>query len=507
MLHSSLKNAAKPKGMKRYQLIGRKKQLTPKRTDIHYPVAHLHLLPYEILVYIFECIGASDTKTLLLVSLTCTKFNSIVNKAVLYHQVKLLGVRSFDKFVAAHIPTINILTRRFLLGLEQVTDPSTKINLIRSLELSNPPVRESENTKTRIAGTYDVEFETRSGRKTEYQEYVTALINILRDSYSLDAIVLSEISPSFAFPDLPVAGGSTAGSLELSSLLLKWRTRPRPQRLLASLTLKPQSGWSIPFRLLLISSFLVVYDSINELVLHNFVIDEAKLQLQSAPSKPIVIDRLTLYSCTFVPSTVRSAGKRKPYSAFQSVSWLTLHHITAEKDLSVIDFIKANLGLRKISIDFASPIFYHPNKLFRFERYNLFFKLLASGHGAYATLKELEFLNFSLLDSYGHLHHIDKSAAQEERDDWVEPPADTFESLLSNVAAIPKLTIVLKSRPETFVTCVNCGITKESQKRSKTLHEWRVLLKPLILANDMCNIEVLAHNHKTLFSKSRSTST
>lgn len=486
--------------------MSRKKPLVKVHQDISYKAAHLHSLPYEILVEIFQYLH-DDLKSLLLLSLTCSKFNSIVNKNLMYREVRLNGVRNFRRFTSVHIPMMTLskrfsLSSQLLQSQQQQLNPSSKINLIYELEVSNPPTKAAGNVKTTIAGSYNIEGITGSNhsKDTDHKDYVNSLVNILRESYSLKILVISEISPLFSFPESHHHELSPSSG---NSFFLSWKHRNPPKRSLDKLVLKSQSGWSIPFKYSHISSLFEVYDTIEELVLYNFVIDESKLQAPVTTKKPIIINKLTLLSCTFLLPTNRTT-KRKPCDIFLHISHLQLYNISSGKDLSVIDFIKTNNMLSKITIDFTSPVFYGSSATFNFARYNLFFKLLCSGSGAYSNLKELEFINFTLLDSHGHLHQVEKADnndSDQERDDWVEPPSDTFESLLRFLLSIPLLTITLKERPEGPMTCVNCGTTKEVSRPKRSYCDWLTILKPLVKQNEKCNVKILGHKGNVLFKK------
>lgn len=359
---------------------------------------------------------------------------------------------------------------------------------------NEPPAKQSGNTTMKIAGSYNVEI-SRRDQHDEYIEYTTTLLNIFRESYSLKHVIISEISPQFEFPNPHSIPEEKPYTLSLFS-----KAKSPPTRILTSLTLKAQSGWSIPFKFNHLSAILNVYGAIDELILHNFIIDELKLSnTQSKLSIPMVINKLTLNSCTFILDKNSRTGKRNPSVIFQAVSELKLLNISSGKDLSVIDFIKLNKILRKITIDFGSPVFYDSSSTFNFARYNLFFKLLCSGQGAYSNIKELSFINFSLLDNYGHTHHMETK--EEESDDWVAPATDTFETLLSYVSTIPKLTITLVDRPEGPMKCVNCGTTKDKPRKKNRYSDWVLLLRPLLRANKNCMVEVLNHRDKLLFRR------
>ena len=253
-----------------------------------------------------------------------------------------------------------------------------------------------------------------------------------------------------------------------------------------------------------------VYGAIDELVLHNFVLDDLKL---TSSSKIGGINKLVLFSCIYSNSLskkVPNQKKRCP-DILAEVTELRLLNILSGSDLSVIDVIKQNGKLSKLTLDLDSQVFYlmtknsSNEKQFNFARYNLFFKLLCSGQGFYANLTELELINFDLFDSFRHKHKIKEE--DEDNDDWVAPLTDTFESLLTYLSTIQNLSIVLKERPKKVRTCIKCGFTK-SEQPDKKIHslnnrEWSILLHPLLSENEDCTVKIFDHKGNRVFVRSK----
>ncbi|CAK7903842.1 hypothetical protein CAAN1_09S00518 [[Candida] anglica] len=478
--------------MKKYQLIGRRKALSSQSSkEIRYPAAHLHSLPFEILLEVLQHL-TDDINNLLSMALVCHKFNSIINKAFLYNTVTLNGSRKFSKFAISHIPTVRSLAKKFSSQVEA----SSKVNLIQTLILINPPTKETQQSKTKIAGTYDIESMSRRGQDTEYDSYVTSLTNFCKESYSLKNLILSELPPQFAFP-IDSDEGSSNSSGSNGGLFSSWK-REKPKRTLSTLVLKAQSGWSMPFKYSHISTIISVYDQINELILQNFIVDEGRLSSYQT-TQNIEIETLTLKSCAYT----NRPTKRVPSFIFKNVNHLKLLNVSSVKDLSVIDFVKSNNNLNKLTIDFNSSVFYEstPNfeRAFNFTRFNSFFKLLCSGSGSYSNLNEIELVNFSLWDEHGHRHNIDEVSKDSDQDDWVAPSTDTFETLLSYLSNIPSLRIMLKDRTmET--SCIKCGAI-QSPGILETLGycSWERLLSPVIKANEKCKIRLLSFSGNVLF--------
>lgn len=480
--------------MKKYQLIGRKKVFTKSKQNINYPAAHICSLPVEILLEIFNCFD-NDKKTLLKLSLACNKFHLIINKNILYKNITISTLRTFDKFSQAHLPsTIYSIAKRF-----GHNEPSKNINLVKSVHFINPPTRNSSNRKTNIAGSYDVESVNSRDEEVCFNEYRDSFMSLLKEAYGLKAIIISEISPEFSFEhDIPS---------ETSHIFSGFKAK-KPSRTIGKLVLKAQSGWSIPFKISHISSLFHVYDTIDELVLHNFVVDDLKLTSNS--SKIGGINKLTLNSCIYIKNSNRKMQnyKKKCPDIFADVSTLRLLNILSEGDLSIIDVVKQNNRLSKLTMDLGSQIFYlaskssNVEKNFNYARYNLFFKLLCSGQGSYANINELELINFDLFDGFTHTHIRD-----ENKDDWIAPLTDNFESLLVYLSTIKKLTIILKEKPKKVRTCLKCGFTKSEKPDKKILllnsKEWSILLNPLLSANEDCAVRISDHKGNSMFVRSK----
>lgn len=471
--------------MLKYQLMGRKKVVKP-RLHTKYPLLHLHSLPYEILLQIFGYVD--DLTGLLSLVLTCSKFNNIISKTFLYRTIQFQSTSQFLRFALAHLPLKT--SRRFGLN-----EPSAAINYIRSVHFVNPPTNDSAATLTLIAGTYTVDSILNDG-VLQYNNFITHLKSLLNEAYGLKEVKISEISPQFEFPPEFL--------VPPSSLKLKFKTS-KPTRSLERLVLTAQSGWNFPFKVSHISLFLYVFDEISELKLNNFVISESRL-LSDTLSKPFTVGCLVLHGCIYADS--KKKEKRVSTDIFGRTTSLLLEDIQSGSDLSLIDCIKLNDKLFRLSLDISSKIFYwvdpeDKTKKFNFARFNNFFKLVCSGQGGYCNLKELVLTNFDLFHSYTHQH--DKlDAIQEEEDSWVEPPTNTFEVFLDNLSRVPFLTIVVKDAPKVMHTCVNCGF-KVEEEETKSIgsllpHEWAIILAPLF-NNDNCSVLIYDHELRPLFSR------
>lgn len=389
---------------------------------------------------------------------------------------------------------------------------------------------------TNIAGSYTIDDACDSDRSgLSYEDFLSSFNAILKEAYGLKSITINEISPHFAFPD----------TWEDEKTLSKFRRKgQKMKKTLNRLQLSTQSGWTVPFRLSHISGILTEYDTINELVLRNFIVDDTKLSSITIPSgQKITINKVTFMSCTFSNS---SRNRRKTAELFSSVTSVQLSSILSANDLSMIDFMKVNHMLLSLIIDFDSPVFYSINELgerqFDFTRYNSFFKLVCSGQGGYKSIKELVLTNFDLFKHYIHVHRKNgrslATIAEEEEEEEVEdedeedtpidpyddrrlwyphtnanyteshilslPRDDTFDALLSNLAPVPSLTFILKVRPELVHTCARCGFTKtedDTQIASLNNNDWWVLLSPLLHANEMCHIKIMNTNFQVIFER------
>lgn len=476
--------------MLKYQLIGRKKVAGARKKGHSYPPLHLCLLPYEILVYIFSCL--QDTAALLSLAATCTKLNTILLKNFIYRRLVFSTPARFTTFALAHLPVRLSLARRF-----SSNEPSGKINFITAVHLVNPPTY-TPGASTQIAGSYSVD--TLDLGAEPYQLFEKCLRSLLNEAYGLREVRISEISPQFQFsPDYASSG--------LSALKARFKS-PKQARQLDSLILLAQSGWTIPFHLSLLLPFAAVFDRVSALHLQNFAINESKLAAELL-SQTVVIDSLLLSACILAPS--KKMAKRKCISLFADTSSLGLAEIQHGADLCFIDLIKANDKLRKLTINIGSEVFYHLDctdntKKFNFAKYNNFFRLVCSGEGGYASLKEVVLTNFDLFHAISHRHEPQATLAaiQEEDEDAEEVcPTDTFEYFLKCVGAIPNLSIVLKEAPKVMHTCKNCGFTVEEETKnisSLRSSEWTIILES-VLANPNCSVAIYDFNLRPLFSR------
>lgn len=483
--------------MKKTQLMGRRKVANPKRNP-KYPALHIHSLPYEILIAIFSHLS-SDVQTLLLLSLTCSKFHNIVCKTFIYQDVFFKLTSHFLRFAAAHLSLRASLARRFGLN-----EPSSMINYIRKVHFVNPPTNDRESSLTKIAGTYSVENVNRG--TLNYDDWVTSFKCLLNEAYGIKEVSICEISPQFEFPPEFMANPS------LLSLKFTFR-RQQPSRHLEKLTLTAQSGWTIPFKPSQMLLFAYVFDQIDELQLNKFVINEAKLS--DAWEKKFVIDSFAASACIY--SDVKKGGRRKSSHVFAYTRLLLLLDVQNGANLSLIDVVKLNGRLLRLVIDVGSKIFYSTEgakgKSFNFSKFNNFFKLICSGQGGYCGLREVVLVNFDLFHDFGHQHEnrpldviqedSELVSHEDDVDSWVEPPTNTFQYFLRYLLQIPQLTIVVKEQPKVMHTCVKCGFTQEevSKKVSSLLpHEWGIILAP-VLCNPKCTVNIYDHAWTTLFSR------
>lgn len=425
--------------MRKYQLIGRKK-LFAKTRLVDYPPLHFLSLPYEVLIEIISYLER-DIKALLALTRTCSRLRIIVNKYFLYRDVVFSATR-FRKFVGYHLPghSSSLIKK---LGLN---DSSTQINLIQLVKFIKPPMEKSENYTTNIGGSYNVESVHARLNRDMYSEFVSGLRYLLKEDFGIKAVEISEVSPGFEFPQDAYVSRSTTSS---------WK-KPKPTRILRHLKISAQNGWSIPFSFSQISLFFSVFDIIEELELTNFIIDKEKLCSCTIPQ--VQINKIALNACTYTTQK-QGASKTNFSPMFGNCSSLALRDIHLVLDLSVIDFIKNNHQLSSLILDIDSPVFYlavNDERKFNFARYNLFFKLLCSGEGGYASLKQLELENFDLMNDCSHAR-VDPS----QEDNWVPAPTDNFETFLHYVSAIPKLIINLKKERKVGNVCVRCGYSKE----------------------------------------------
>lgn len=477
--------------MKKYQLMGRKK-VSRTATKPTYQPFHLHSMPYEILMQIFALV-AKDMPSLLLLALVCSKFNSIISKNFLYHTVQFKSTSQFERFAYAHLPLKLSIGRRF-----GSTEPSPRLNYIRSVEFVSPPTNSHAMNMTQIAGTYTMD--TLSGTNTKYEDFLSNMKTLLIEAYGIKEVRLSEISPQFEFPHDLMQQSSFA------SIKLRFKT-PKPLRSIEKIVLTAQSGWKIPFKLTHISLFIHIFDEVSELKLNKFVINELKI-ISETLSTPFTVGCLVLTASVYSDGKL-SMLKRTPSNLFGNTSSLLLEEIQHGNDLCLIDFIKCNNQLSLLSIDISSGIFYFVDpqdqtKKFNFSKFNNFFKLVCSGQGGYSNLKEVVLTNFDLFGSFFHQHEKNsESIPAEEEDDWVEPPTNTFEFFMKYISQVPFLTIIVKEAPAIMHTCVHCGFTvQEKTKRISSLlsREWAIILAP-ILANKHCSVLIYDHRLRPLFSR------
>lgn len=471
----------------KYQLIGRKSVLTKSsRKKIQEDSSFLRL-PQEILLEIFECLR-DDPKTLLSLSKVCSRIHVIINKNFIYKRIEITDLQHFLKFRNAHLPhDSKSIARRFAR-----IEPGSNINYIESVKFVNPPIMNDSNLKMSIAGSYDVSDIKMTDNKNQYDEYVDAFTTLMREAYGIKRIEIYEISHLFAFPsDYSEHSGFFSSK------------RPKPQRRLGTLILNAQSGWTIPFKYTHVSTVISIFQTIDEVRLHKFTVD---LKLcSSSLSQAIRIRRLVLDSCMYNNSAKCKQSNKKKNSLFESVSELVLLNVQSSGDLSVIDYIKSNNLLKKLSIDINSKVFYkggvENSKVFNFGRFNLFFKLLCSGQNAYGNLTELELINFDLYKYHNH------QSTDRNEDPWVQGSDDNLETFLRYIAPIRKLTLTLRDDPVIVHTCMKCGF-KKSERASKSIYlldedEWMAFLKPLIQENNSCLVRILDLKKRTLYSYSR----
>lgn len=472
--------------------MGRRATIKAPRRNGNYPPLHILSLPIEIILGIIGYLR-DDITSLLQLALTCSRFNSVILKMFLYELVQFKSVPRFIKFAHAHLPQ-RASPLRFVLS-----EPSSRINFIRSVHFVNPPMYDDLNPVTTIAGSYSV-FALDPGID-QYKGFVRNLQLLLSEAYGLKELKISEILPQFKFSSEFLETPIT------QAIKLRFKSRP-PARTLEKLCLSAQSGWSIPFRVDHVSLFVQFFGEIGTLELQNFVINDAKLINTSSP--PLNVEQLLLTACTYS----KQLCKKTCLDTFGNTSFLGLESIQHMNDLCLIDAIKANGKLARLSIDISSSIFYQVDPAdnswkFQFSKYNNFFKLLCSGKGNYGNLKQLVLTHFDLFHTMSHQHNsgLDTIQEEEEEEAQVVPPEEdlnTFEYFMSHLSQIPVLTIVMKKEPMVIHTCRNCGFTvTESSKRISSLREdeWSRILQPLISNND-CQVSILDHRLQLLFQRS-----
>lgn len=448
--------------MLKYQLIGKKGRFFSKKKVHEYPLVHLHSLPLEILLEIF-CL-VDDYQTLRSVALCCKKFNHIVNKHLLYNLIVFKNPKKFYQFATIHL----------------LADISNKINFLNTIEFINPQIKDSENTKLNIAGSYAVESKVRAMDQLNYTEFILSLSNLFTHAFGLQCVIFSEISPSFGFPMESKSG---------SSNIFKRKAPKTKNRRLGKLVMKTQSGWSIPLRNTHLSLIAEYFDVIDELCLVNFIIDNP------ITIKDLRINKIHFESCIYP----FKKGPKRENLIFTNVSELELSKIANSTELSLIDLIKVkNEALHYLTLDIGSNVFY-TNQEFKFGKYNPFFQLLCSGVGGYSRLDTLKLTNFELFD---YLRHDD---VHKDVDSWIEPPTDNFETFMEYTSQIPHLVIVLRKFPPRVKTCLKCGFKEQQLDKnieSLTYDEWKIFLKPLEL-NPGNTLQIFRHDYRLLYTKSK----
>lgn len=406
----------------------------------------------------------------------------------LYEHIEFSNTSRFIKFAHIHLPQ-RASPLRFVLS-----EPSSKINFIRRIHFVNPPVFNELSPPMKIAGSYSIC--TLDLGIDQYKGFVRNLQLLVNEAYGLKELYISELLPQFKF---------SSEFVDSQSIPLKLRFKSRaPVRTLDKLCLSAQSGWSIPFKVDHVSLFVKIFGHIETLELRNFVINDAKLE-DSSPL-PLPVQSLVLLACTYS----KQLCKRKGLDVFGGISFLKLDSITHVNDLFLIDAIKASSKLTKLSIDISSSIFYLVDPVdnswkFQFCKYNNFFKLLCSGKGGYANIKQLILTQFDLFHTMSHRHDSGLGTIEEESEDQesTEENRDTFEYFMNYLSSIPFLTIVMKKEPMVLHTCKNCGITvTENTKRVAHLREeeWKIILMPL-LTNKSCCISIYDYNMHPLFHR------
>lgn len=474
--------------MRKYQLIGRKKALVKKKTQ-EYPETHICSLPLEILLLIFNTFK-KDIKTLLNLSYTCTKFLTLLTKYFIYKSIRFSNSERLHSFAVNHLPSqMGSLSKRF-----GYNEPSNKIYFIEDVEFTNPPSRKLNNTKTSIAGSYRVETAVSKG--DNYESFVSSFTSLIKEAYGLRQIAIGEISPSFGFPE----------DVNTESIFHTSWKKETPKRKLGKLILKAQSGWSIPFKYSHLTTLLSIYDTIGELVLHNFIIDNYKLTSNSNIPKNVTIQKLTLHSCVFT-DTIRKMNKKKvPSPLFLNTSCLNLTNILSDNDLSVIDFIKGNGTLSSLAIDFSSKFLYevsHNKKIFNFSRYNLFFELICSGKGQFSNLKDIVFTNFNLWDMFEHSDN--KVDGDCWTINWEDNLNNNLEGFLSSLAPMRNIVFVLREKQLRLNTCIRCGHTESdiNSKEDFNSPEWRFILQTLSTKNRHCNVKIFDHRANCIYKSDK----
>lgn len=473
--------------MKKYQLIGRKKifDRKPNHINVTYSTNHLISLPLEILLIIFDQINFTDYIN---ISLTCKKLKNLIYKFFLYYLISFTSSEKFYLFAINHLPLWKNSRLGKRLGLNDV---SSQINYIHHVTFVNPPKCKTDSESIKIAGSYDIESIKQRNDFLDYNEFVENFTTLLKEGYGIKSLTINEISPHFSFP----------------SVLIKKYTglfRKSPvSRSLDVLKLSTQSGWSLPFKFEHISTIVSVFDNINELTLHNFIIEENKL-LTGAQNVNLSINNLVLNSCKFIPTTKKREKIASNHDIFTSVKHLHLINLNSGTDLSTIDFVKfRNNHLNELTIDLGSKIFFdcrnENTRIFNFTKFNGFFKLVCSGN-SYTNFEYLNLINFDLFDKSGKMLNVDQTPT----DDWINN--EDLNSLLKNLNTIPNLRIKFKNRDYLqYQVCRNCGAENyhkhnEEELEVKCLEQLTKVLEPL-LVNEKLNLTIIDSNDSVLFTR------
>lgn len=473
--------------MKRYQLIGRKRGFNQSIT-VKYGQFHLHSLPYEILIEIFSHL-AEDRKTLLSLALVCKKFSTIVNKNFLYKDLIISNTNQFKSFSHNHLlrPTTS-LGRTF--GQHET---SSKINYIESFTLMNPPVKSSENFKTSIAGVYSFDS-TSSNDSQNYDEFIRSFTCLLNEAYGLKKLKIADCSSQFSFP--------TEVLSEKSYFFTSFKKKERKKRLQV-LSFESQRGWSIPFKSNYAAFISNFYETIGELELLNFVVDETRLALPSSYRR-LVINKLTLSGCTYSNNFKKLSPQKRPrVDLFDEVTHLQLNNILSGSDLFFIDYVKVNNALSTLTIDLDSKIFYQnqqisstrQEKLFDYAKYNPFFNLLCSENGYFSNLNHIILTNFDIKSfcSMQDLEEMERNLYQYEGE---------ITTLLKELSSLQHLTIFFKSNKRVS-KCTRCGALATSAKNCDSVleHDWYSLIGAFISQNPKCKVKMFDFKGNLLYSR------
>lgn len=137
-------------------------------------------------------------------ALCCKKFNHIVNKHLLYNLIVFKNPKKFYQFATIHL----------------LADISNKINFLNTIEFINPQIKDSENTKLNIAGSYAVESKVRAMDQLNYTEFILSLSNLFTHAFGLQCVILARFPRRLGSPWSP----SLAAVIFLNA-------RPRRQRI------------------------------------------------------------------------------------------------------------------------------------------------------------------------------------------------------------------------------------------------------------------------------------